>query len=85
MRWGAEVARCGRRVRLDGETEKKVAAQAKYDRCVKVRLTGLSAATTYHYRFIHTVDGTHHATRTGQVKTAPKPDADVKVRFAVVP
>lgn len=68
------------RVALDGATTREVIAEAAYDHCAKVRLTGLSAATTYFYRF-RAPDGA--ASPVGRTTTAPADDADVAVRFAV--
>jgi alkaline phosphatase D len=70
-------------VTLDGEASMEVVAQAAFDHCVKVRLTGLDSATHYYYRFIHTSDGTEYGSKTGRAKTAPAPDADVPVRFGI--
>jgi len=62
----------------------KVVAQAKFDRCAKVKLTGLEPATYYYYRFVHTRDEGRYVGPVGRTRTAPAADADVKVRFAFV-
>jgi alkaline phosphatase D len=62
----------------------KVTALARYDHCAKVKVTGLSAATSYFYRFGHVKDGKRYLSRVGKTKTAPAPDADVVVKFAYV-
>jgi len=62
----------------------KLQAQAKYDHCVKVKLAGLAAGTTYYYRFIYEKDGKSYVSHTGRTKTAPDEGADVPVRFAYV-
>ena len=67
---------------LDGGSSMTLAAEAAFDHCVKVRLTGLDAATVFWYRFIYEKDGSSYVSRTGRTKTAPEPDADVMVRFA---
>ncbi|MDR6991757.1 alkaline phosphatase D family protein [Luteimonas sp. 3794] len=53
------------------------------DGCIKVRVEGLTPATTYHYRFVVEDDGTAPRTSPhGRTRTAPAPDADVPLRFA---
>ena len=69
---------------LDGKTAPFLPAAASAGHCVKVRVTGLQAATTYHYRFLYEQGGKLYATRAAQTRTAPAADADVPVRFAVV-
>lgn len=59
-----------------------VAAQ-KSDHCVRARVEGLSSSTTYYYRFVYDSTAGRATSRVGRTKTAPKADADVKVRFAV--
>lgn len=71
-------------VELDGETSLKLVAEAAYDRCVKVRVAGLSPATVYHYRFVYPRGGRFFGSRTGRTKTAPAPGADTPVKFAFV-
>jgi alkaline phosphatase D len=71
-------------VELDGEGALDVSAEASSDHCVKVAVRGLNPATTYYYRFSVDLEGQTYVTRTGRTKTAPAPDADVKVRFAYV-
>ncbi|MDQ3034146.1 MAG: alkaline phosphatase D family protein [Myxococcota bacterium] len=55
-------------------------APAEHDHCVRVKVEGLSAGTTYYYRFAH--EGTR--SRTGRFRTAPARSADVPVRFGLV-
>ncbi len=69
-------------VQLGGKPTMAVTAKAAHDGCVRVKVTGLQAGTTYWYRFA-SPDGAH-VTATGRFKTAPKADADVAVKFAVV-
>lgn len=82
-------------VALDGGDHLVVTAEAAFDRCVKVKVTGLEPATTYYYRFIYprdrelelTVDidpPSRYVGRTGRTRTAPAADADTPVRFAYV-
>lgn len=71
-------------VMLDGEDHVLVPARAMFDRCVKAKVRGLTAATTYHYRFIHTRADGRFVSPTGRTRTAPAADADARLRFAVV-
>ena len=54
-------------------------AAAAHDHCVRVKVTGLTAGTTYYYRFTH--EGT--LTRTGRFRTAPDASTDTPIRFAL--
>lgn len=65
----------GSRIDLEGAV---LRARADHDHCVRVKVTGLRAGTTYHYRFAHA--GT--VSRTGRFRTAPEAAADRPVRFA---
>lgn len=57
---------------------------AERDNCVKVRVTNLPAASDIFYRFVFEADdGRLHATPLGRGRTAPSPDDDRSVRFAV--
>lgn len=58
----------------------ELTARADHDHCLRVQLTGLSAGTTYWYRFTHA--GT--TTNVGRFRTAAAADADVPVRFALL-
>ncbi|WP_240359034.1 alkaline phosphatase D family protein [Pyxidicoccus trucidator] len=57
-------------------------ALAANDHALKVKVTGLSARTTYYYRFTFEKDGQKVSTRTGRTRTAPAAGADVPVKFA---
>jgi len=52
--------------------------------CVKVRATGLEPYTTYYYRFVYGTGAMMEVSPVGRTKTAPTPDMDVPVTFAVV-
>ncbi len=65
-------------VQKDGLT-----ATAAHDGCIKVRVKGLTAATTYYYRFSYAVSGTRYRSTAGRTRTAPEASSDVQVRFAV--
>jgi alkaline phosphatase D len=52
------------------------------DNVLKVKVVGLVAKTVYFYRFIYEKDGAF-ASRTGRTKTAPTPDDDAQIRFAI--
>jgi alkaline phosphatase D len=71
------------RIRLDAKAS-KVQALAKFDHCVKLRIAGLTAATTYYYRFIYVKGDKNLVSPVGRTRTAPAPDADVAVKFAFV-
>lgn len=58
--------------------QETVSADAAYDYTLRVKVTGLSAYTTYYYRFKSRLV----VSPTGRTKTAPSADQDVKVRFA---
>jgi len=63
--------------------ERTLTAAAEYDHCVKVKVTGLDPGTPYHYRF-GAVQGEDVVwSRVGHTRTAPDPEADEVVRFAV--
>ena len=72
------------RVELDGSLEISLTALAAFDHCVKARVTGLEAGTTYYYRFVYRTDDAAYTTVSGRTKTAPANDADVPARFAFV-
>lgn len=70
-------------VSLDGGTSITLTAEAAHDGCVKARVTGLSPATWYWYRFTY-LGSEGPVSRAGRTRTAPADDADAKVRFAFV-
>ncbi len=72
------------RIALDGGETVALTALGSDGGCVKARLEGLDAGTTYYYRFTYLRGDERHASRVGRTRTAPEPDADVSVRFAVV-
>jgi alkaline phosphatase D len=60
-------------------------ATAAHHNTLKVKVVGLSAGTTYYYRFLYTnAAGATVATRTGRTKTAPAAAADAPVKFALL-
>ena len=61
-----------------------VTAGAEYDHCIKVLADGLEAATTYFYRFSYDAATGTELSPMGRTRTAPDPEADVPVKFAVV-
>ena len=71
-------------VLLEGATAMPVPARKRFDRCVKAKVRGLAAATTYYYRFIHTRMDGRFVSPVGRTRTAPAADADARVRFAVI-
>jgi alkaline phosphatase D len=58
-------------------------ATVAHDSCIKVRVKGLTAATTYYYRFSFVQGQTRYRSTAGRTRTAPDASADVPVRFAV--
>jgi alkaline phosphatase D len=63
--------------------KKDLVALAAHDNTLKVKVKGLTAGTSYFYRFVYETGGKRLASRTGRTKTAPSPTADVAVKFAV--
>jgi alkaline phosphatase D len=63
---------------------RQLTASADNGWCVKVRATGLQPYTTYYYRFVYGSGGVMETSPVGRTKTAPTPDMDVPVTFAVV-
>ncbi|MFI5165345.1 MAG: alkaline phosphatase D family protein [Thermoanaerobaculales bacterium] len=57
-------------------------AQAAYDNCLKFKLTGLSARTTYYYFFVYYKNGVIYLSHLGRTKTAPAASDTAPVRFA---
>jgi alkaline phosphatase D len=72
------------RVLLDDAPSLSLTARADADYCVKVRVESLEPATTYYYRFSAVFGSERRVSQTGRTRTAPAPDADRAVRFAVV-
>ncbi len=70
-------------VKLNDEA-RALKALAKYDRCAKAKLKGLTAATVYYYRFIYVKGEVNYVSPVGRTKTAPAVDADATVKFAFV-
>ena len=71
-------------VGLDGGDRLEIVAEEGFDRCVKVKVRGLEAATEYYYRFIYPRGEVRYVSRVGRTRTAPAADADATVRFAFV-
>ncbi|HET6981813.1 MAG TPA: alkaline phosphatase D family protein [Myxococcaceae bacterium] len=58
-------------------------ATSAHDGCIKVRVKGLSPATTYYYRFSLVQGSTRYFSTTGRTRTAADASADVPVHFTV--
>jgi alkaline phosphatase D len=71
-------------VPLSGGSSLALIARAGSDGALKVRLESLEPGTTYFYRFTYVRGEERFTSRTGRTKTAPDPDADQAVPFAVV-
>lgn len=61
-----------------------VTARLAFDRCVKVRVTDLPVGEVFYYRFVYVKDGVYYGSRVGRSRSAPAPEADEAVRFAVL-
>jgi alkaline phosphatase D len=57
---------------------------ADTDHCLMVRVGGLQPGTTYYYRFLHRQPDGVAQSRLGRTRTAPSPDSEEPVRFAVM-
>ena len=57
-------------------------AQAAYDNCLKFKLSGLSARTSYYYFFVYYKNGVIYVSHLGRTKTAPAAGDTTPVRFA---
>lgn len=70
------------RIKVNGEDAVKLSAKPEFDHCVKAKVKGLDAGTTYYYRFIYESNGIEYTSHTGKTRTAPAADADAAMRFA---
>jgi len=61
--------------------DQQFTALARFDHALKVKVTNLSARTTYYYRFSIDKNGQRHTTATGRTRTAPAANDDVPVKF----
>lgn len=71
-------------VSVDGAKSLSIMALGASDGSVKVKVKGLTPATTYYYRFLVTVDGKLYGSHVGRTKTAPAAGTDAVVKFAYV-
>jgi alkaline phosphatase D len=71
-------------VEFEGAPSLALTAFATDGGCVKVRVEGLTPGTTYYYRFTLLRGGERFPSRVGRTRTAPEPEADVELTFAVV-
>jgi len=71
-------------VTLAGGPSLDIVAAADNDGCIKIRVDGLTAGTTYYYRFTLDSNGTRVSSRTGRTRTAPARNERPSVSFAVV-
>ncbi len=69
---------------FDGSPSLSLIAIADADGCAKVRVEGLKPGTTYYYAFTLEHGGERHASRVGRTRTAPAPESNALVSFAVV-
>jgi alkaline phosphatase D len=64
--------------------ERDLHARAAADHCLRVRVEGLRAGTTYHYRFLRETSDGWRSSRHGRTRTAPAADSAAPVSFGVV-
>ncbi len=69
---------------LDVVATRDLVAEVANDYAVKVRVDGLAPYTTYYYRFIYGSGAMMDYSPTGRTRTAPAPDSNQPVKFAVV-
>jgi alkaline phosphatase D len=69
---------------LAGGASLALTARAGSDGALKVRLSNLEPGTTYFYRFTYVRGEERVSSRTGRTRTAPDPEADEAVPFAVL-
>lgn len=62
----------------------RVVAEARFDHCVKVRVTDLDSDQTYYYRFIYERYGYATSSRTGRTRTAPAAGSARDIRYATL-
>lgn len=62
----------------------RLIAKPDSDFTLRVRVDGLEPYTIYYYRFVYRSHSGVFSSRIGRTKTAPLPDSDTAVRFAVV-
>jgi alkaline phosphatase D len=72
------------RISLGAGPTLAIVAQAQAGGTLKARIEALAPGTVYYYRFSYVRGGERITSRTGRTKTAPDPESDVPVRFAVV-
>ena len=58
-------------------------AHSSHDFTLRVKVVGLSARTTYYYRFVYERGGARWGSQLGRTRTAPSPSDESVVRFAV--
>jgi alkaline phosphatase D len=64
--------------------ERDLRARAAADHCLRVRIEGLRAGTTYHYRFLRETPDGWRSSRHGRTRSAPAADSTAPVRFGAL-
>ncbi|MCB1564288.1 MAG: alkaline phosphatase D family protein [Lysobacteraceae bacterium] len=64
--------------------QQELLAEAAHDHCLRIRLTDLAPAQSLHYRFVTETPDGWRSSPIGSGRSAPEPDADTPVRFAVL-
>jgi alkaline phosphatase D len=72
------------RVMLNDQSGLALVAQRDSDFCLRVRVEDLDPAQTYFYRFAYQKNGKQWVSRIGRTRTAPAPDSEAAVHFAVM-
>jgi len=71
-------------VSIAGGASLDILAAADHDGCIKIRVDGLTPATSYYYRFTVDANGERVSSRTGRTRTAPEEHDAAPQTFAVV-
>jgi len=67
------------------KSQSNLSVLAANDNCLKIKLTSLTAGTTYYYRFVYTDNsGQQQVSNIGRTKTAPAAATDAEVNYALL-
>lgn len=67
------------------KSQSNLSVLAANDNCLKIKLTSLTAGTTYYYRFVYTDNsGQQQVSNIGRTKTAPAAATDADVNYALL-
>lgn len=65
-------------------SQKDLMAEVAHDHCLKVKVVDLKPNKTYYYRFIYKKINSHFVSPTGRTRTAPQPETEADVQFALL-